>query len=246
MSEPVSAVIFDLDDTLFLQEVFLDQAWGHVARVAAVNGDIDAGMFEAALMRICREGSDKGRIIDRALASCGYDIPVAPLVQAFRTFEPERLPLLPGARQALHFLSSRLPLGLVTDGDPRLQRAKLRALGLGDEFAVVVLSDELGREHRKPDPAPFLAALARLALDASRVVFVGDRPGKDVVGAQGVGMRTIRVLTGEYRLAENLVKPWRIVASIADVVAELVDLIDVPASSGRELSRCRDREETRP
>jgi putative hydrolase of the HAD superfamily len=89
-------------------------------------------------------------------------------------------------------------------------------------FDVVVLSDTLGRECRKPHPAPFRAALDLLEVDVDAAVFVGDRPDKDVMGAVGVGMRVVRVRTGEYRAQPDLVGTW---ASVPDVVAaiELVE-----------------------
>ncbi len=97
-----------------------------------------------------------------------------------------------------------IKLALVTDGDPPLQAAKLAALGLAGRFAVVVYCDELGgRSARKPATAPFLAALEALGVSASRAVYVGDRPDKDVAGATAAGMRAVRVLTGEDRDAAN-------------------------------------------
>jgi putative hydrolase of the HAD superfamily len=104
----------------------------------------------------------------------------------------------------------------VTDGDPVIQRAKVRALAL--DVDVVVCSDENGREHRKPDPLPFFDALDALALDASGAVFVGDRPDKDVAGAIAAGMRAVRVHTGEYASRPDEPAPWRSVASAVDAI----------------------------
>jgi putative hydrolase of the HAD superfamily len=100
--------------------------------------------------------------------------------------------------EGLVALGERFQLGLVTDGYPPGQRAKVHALGLDGVFEVEVYSDEFGREHRKPDPLPFLTALEQLGVDASDAMFVGDRPGKDVKGARAVGMQAIRVRTGEH------------------------------------------------
>jgi FMN phosphatase YigB (HAD superfamily) len=79
----------------------------------------------------------------------------------------------------------------------------------------VVVSDELGGRHlRKPDPAPFLRALELLGQPATGVVHVGDRPAKDVRGAAAVGMRCVRVTTGEYaHLPDGPDRPWAAVAT---------------------------------
>ena len=129
---------------------------------------------EAALAEVAAEGSDRGTIIDRALLLVGVAperlrLVVPPLVEAFTTFAPDRLDCYPGVVTALARLRSRVPLACITDGTPAVQRAKLAALGLTDAFDVVVISDALGGRHlRKPHPAPFHAALARLGCGVRR------------------------------------------------------------------------------
>ncbi len=211
----IAAVLFDLDDTLYPQASWLRGAWVSVARAAAASG-VDPEAFDVALARRAAAGSDGGRVIDGALADVlRPDIPVAPLVQAMREHRSGPLACYPHVRAGLAALRGRVPIGLVTDGDPAMQRDKLRGLALEDAFDVVVLSDELGRDHRKPDPLPFRTALSALGLPAEVVVYVGDRPDKDVAGAQAVGMRAIRVHTGEHAEAPDVVAPWRDVADAA-------------------------------
>jgi putative hydrolase of the HAD superfamily len=214
----IRAVLFDLDDTLYDQQAWLAGAWEAVAGAATTFG-VPAGELTAALHAIAAEGSDRGRIVDRALERVGSaGVPVGPLVRAFCSHAPERLACYPGVAAALAGLRARCPVGLVTDGDPRVQRAKLAALGLGDAFDVMVLSDELGRQFRKPHPAPFRAALAGLGVDPGEALFVGDRPDKDVAGAAGAGMACIRVLTGEHAGACDVVAPLATVAGVVDAV----------------------------
>jgi putative hydrolase of the HAD superfamily len=103
---------------------------------------------------------------------------------------------------ALAALASRWPLVCLTDGNPRIQNAKLDALGLRDYFTEVVITDELGgRATRKPAPDGLLAAGECLGVQPSELVMVGDRPVKDTAIARAVGARCVRVLTGEYRAA---------------------------------------------
>ena len=194
----IGAVLFDLDDTLYGQEEWLAGAWSAVAAAAPPN--VDRVHFHAALLRVAAEGSDRGRIINRALETVGAGgVPVAPLVAAFRRHAPDRLDPYPGTVDGLNRLRATVPIALVTDGDPTIQRAKLDALGLFPLFDAVVFSDELGRRRRKPHPAPFLAAADALGVHPSRCLFVGDRPDKDVAGARAAGLAgAVRVRTGEY------------------------------------------------
>ena len=222
---PIEAVLFDLDDTLYEQAQWLDGAWRAVARMGPPL--IEERALLAALRTVAAEGSDRGRIIDRALAAVGRgDLAVAPFVEAFRRFRPDVLAPYPGVDACLTALGNAVPLGLVTDGDPALQASKLAALGLAHHFQVVVYSDELGgRGMRKPAPAPFLAALEQLGVDPAESVYVGDRPDKDVAGALATGMRAIRVLTGEYRDAPSEPEPWLTVDRVAELAPVLGPLL---------------------
>jgi putative hydrolase of the HAD superfamily len=211
----IRAVLFDLDDTLYPQAEWLRGAWRSVSEAGAGLG-LDPGALEATLVSICAEGSDRGLIIDRALARIGApDTPLAPLIEAFRAHAPRSLAPYPGVRAALERLRDELAVALVSDGDVAIQRAKLRALGLEEAFDVIVLSDALGRGMRKPNPAPFERALAALGVDAEQAMFIGDRPEKDVAGAAGAGIRAIRVFTGEYAGMPDTPAPW---ASARDAV----------------------------
>ena len=214
----IRAVLFDLDDTLYEQAAWLRGAWLAVATRAAAWG-IDPSAMERALTHVAGAGSDRGGIIDNALTLVGATrVPVAPLVACFRSYTPTSLDPYPGVADALARLATRCPLGLVSDGEPAGQRAKLAALGLERHFSVVVWSDELGRAHRKPDPLPFRLALGRLDVAAGDAVYIGDRPSKDVAGPAAIGMRAIRVRTGEWRDDPDDKRCWTSVDTVLDAV----------------------------
>ncbi len=214
----VDAVLFDLDDTLYLQRTFLAGAWDAVALRGEVFG-ISGPVFRAALEVVASEGSDRGGIIDRALAAINASCDVAPLVAAFKAHAPAWLPVIVDDLHArLEALRKLVPIGLVTDGDPTIQHAKLRALGLESAFDTVVVSDTWGRAYRKPHRLPFDLALSALGVEPERAVYIGDRPDKDVVGAAAVGMRSVRVRSGEYADRPNSITPW---AEADDVIGAL-------------------------
>jgi putative hydrolase of the HAD superfamily len=219
VSRPVRAALFDLDDTLYCHNDWLDGAWTAVAE-AALRLGLDGPALDASLRRVAKSGSDQGGIIDAALEAIGVAAALAvdPLVAAFRAHQPATLECFDGVVDALTRLQADVPIALVTDGDVGVQRSKLEALGLIDAFDVVVLSDELGRKFRKPHRRPFRAALARLGIDAADAVFIGDRPDKDIAGAIGVGMRAIRVRSGEYRDQPNVPGTWASLPKVVDAI----------------------------
>ena len=95
--------------------------------------------------------------------------------------------VLPGVREALARLRAHgLALAVVANWDFSLY-AHLGTHRLRSWFDAVVVSGVLG--VRKPDPAPFTAALKQLGVAAARAVHVGDHPPDDEVGAHAAGMR---------------------------------------------------------
>jgi putative hydrolase of the HAD superfamily len=103
--------------------------------------------------------------------------------QYIGTFE---FKILPGVQTALAELRARgLALAVVANWDFSLHE-HLRQHALDESFDVVVTSAETGA--RKPDPAPFRAALGQLRIEAARAIHVGDHPPHDEVGARAAGL----------------------------------------------------------
>jgi putative hydrolase of the HAD superfamily len=221
-----STLLIDLDDTLVPQAPFLSAAWTHVAQVLADRCGHEASHIEGRLNFWCSQGSDRGGIIDRTIDDLVLDPDLLAVgVKAFREFRPESLPPYPGVVDGLRTLrASGIRIGIVTDGNVELQRAKVEAANLVHEVDVIVFSDSLGREHRKPHRAPFEQALALLGASAHSAVMIGDRPAKDVAGAAALGLRTIRVRQGEYALIPDIPRATYCVDSVAQALQILIEL----------------------
>ncbi len=65
---------------------------------------------------------------------------------------------------------------------------KLEFLGLQGYWDTVLCSEESG--NLKPDTEPFLIVCKRLGIPADQVLFVGDNPRYDIIGAIRAGMKT--------------------------------------------------------
>jgi putative hydrolase of the HAD superfamily len=84
------------------------------------------------------------------------------------------------------------------------QRAKAEALGLPGRLDLLLFSDTLGVECRKPSPVPFRRVMEHFDAGASDCVYIGDNPIKDFIGARRLGWKTVRVRRplGEHARAE--------------------------------------------
>lgn len=193
------AVLFDLDYTLYDQSQYVACALAQVAAAVARdvprrNGALTSSIIEAW----CTLGPDHDRLFDTWLAAHGLlsRERVQKCIAVFHAYRPARLAPYRGVKKMLRALKARR-LGMITDGEPCMQRTKVAALGLAGRFDVIVYSGELSRA--KPDPEVFRRALQALDVRPEDSVFVGDHPVRDVMGARRVGMRAIRVLTGPFR-----------------------------------------------
>ncbi|MDA1279396.1 MAG: HAD family hydrolase [Chloroflexi bacterium] len=83
-----------------------------------------------------------------------------------------------------------LDWGVVTNGDTN-QLRKVEATGLNGRIPFVLASKLFGVD--KPAPEVFMEAvrlLGRPGIQTEEILFVGDNPYTDIIGAHGVGMKT--------------------------------------------------------
>jgi len=96
-----------------------------------------------------------------------------------------------GAHEALRALrADGIATAVVSNFDRRLHQV-LADLQLAPWLDVVVLPSDVGAA--KPDPAPLLAALARLDCAPEQAALVGDDPERDFAVARRLGLRAIDV-----------------------------------------------------
>jgi FMN phosphatase YigB (HAD superfamily) len=87
---------------------------------------------------------------------------------------------------------------------------------LGQHLEMTISSCEFG--YRKPHPSIYEAGVQRMGVDASEIIFVGDRVEQDVVGPARLGMRT--VLTLQYREedpAAGAIKPDAVIRHLSEL-----------------------------
>jgi putative hydrolase of the HAD superfamily len=199
----LNAIVFDLDDTLFLERDYALSGFRAVAEWVEGSLGIAAEEAYADLGRLFDQGT-RTATFDSWLTARGRSLESVPaMVHVFREHEPKIRPL-PAAERLLQLLRPNYALGLVTDGYSTVQRKKLAALGIEHHFDAVVISDELGRPAWKPSPVPFQVVLEAIGVESHAAVYIADNPIKDFLGARRAGMWSIRFRApeGVYRELE--------------------------------------------
>jgi putative hydrolase of the HAD superfamily len=186
---PIRVVFFDLDDTL-CDTIGTREARARLAfeAIASERPQLEREEFVARVM------SPMGDRIVRGVPPIVEELGLAAMEPGEKAigawfFEGciELLHAVDGVVETIERIRDSYALGLITNGDAKVQRAKWLRLNLGID--LVVISSECGFE--KPDPRIFEHALVAASVDAREAVFVGDRLDVDVAGAKAAGMRAV-------------------------------------------------------
>jgi sugar-phosphatase len=176
-------LLIDLDGTLVDTTAAVEGAW----RTLASELGIDFERLEPFI---------HGIPADQALAnalphlSASARREIADRVQAQQASPDQPAVPLPGARRLLEQLPPR-DWAIVTSGDARLATASMTKAGIGQP-PVLVTADDIA--PGKPDPAPYLAAAARLGAHPRDCLVIEDSPAGVEAGHAAL-MRVLAVQT---------------------------------------------------
>lgn len=181
-SSQADLIVFDLDDTLYLERDFA--ASGFVA----VGDWMGCGAFAPRCQALFDAGH-RGDIFNRALEQAGRVADLTDLVSIYRHHAPQIAPC-PDAARYLATHDDRF--GLITDGPERMQRNKIAALGLEPHFDQVIPTGQWSGDFGKPHPRAFQMIADRAG--SRRCIYVADNAAKDFVTPRRMGWVGVQIL----------------------------------------------------
>lgn len=133
----------------------------------------------------------------------------------------ERLPLVPGAREAVQRLGERWPLGLASSSNRGLIDLVLELADLSAWFEVTLSSEEVARG--KPAPDVYLEVARGLSVPADRCAAIEDsRNG--ILSASAAEMRVIAIPNRQFPPGEEaLASADRTLDSVEDLSPDTVE-----------------------
>ncbi len=145
----------------------------------------------------------------------------AEVVRRLEELYRERLPALPGAREAVERLAARWPLALASSSNRELIDLSLELLGVAPLFEATVSSEEVARG--KPAPDVYLEAARRLGIEPGRAAAVEDSHN-GIRSARAAGMRVLAIPNRHFPPdADALAEADAVLDSLADLTVGAVD-----------------------
>jgi HAD superfamily hydrolase (TIGR01509 family) len=182
----IEAVVFDLDGVLLDTEELWDEARHQLAEERGAPWPDDA---QRAMMGM--SSPEWSQYMHEAIG-----LPEAPeqisgeVVRRLEALYRERLPLVPGALEAVRRIGAHWPLGIASSSNRPLIDLFLELTGGRDLFRATVSSEEV--ERGKPAPEVYVEAARRLGVDRARCAAIEDSEN-GIRSAAAAGMRVVTI-----------------------------------------------------
>jgi HAD superfamily hydrolase (TIGR01509 family) len=191
----ITTFVFDLDGILLDSE----QAWDE-ARQEVVRAHGGTWRPEATRAMLGMSSPEWSRYVSERLAVSLSPAAVnAAVVEAMLAGYRERLPLLPGAREAVERLAEAFTIGLASSSNREVIDLVLARMGVGERFAATVSSEEVARG--KPAPDVYLEAIRRLGAAPDACAAVEDSEN-GIRSAHAAGLRVLAIPNPHFPPAE--------------------------------------------
>jgi putative hydrolase of the HAD superfamily len=219
----IKAIVFDLDDTLYPQIDFKRSGFRAVADWLTSRIDMDRKVIVDKLEGILDDYGPSypwmfNRLIERTSIPKAY---LPDMIEVFIGHSPA-IDCFDGVVPMITRLGKKYRLGILTDGRRTVQQGKIAALGLASMVDAVLCSDALGLE--KPASELFAWFERQFSMAGNKLLYVGDNPFKDFIGARQREWATVGVRTGEHAAVDvnESYRPDRWI----DAVTELEGLLN--------------------
>lgn len=185
----LKVILFDLDDTLYNEIEYIKSGFYKIAEF--LQNKVEKEKTFNMLMEAFKTGKQP---INYVLENCNIEEPqiLDKCLQIYQNQKPD-IVLSNQVKNLLELLRTQeFRIGLITDGRPNGQRAKIEALGLEEYMDEIIITDELGGIlFRKPNDIAFRIMKYRFDVEYEEMIYIGDNIRKDFIAPKALGMRWI-------------------------------------------------------
>lgn len=195
----IRVIGFDLDNTLYNQELFEFEVFEDISNIVSKTFHIDKEGYLEKLKQLYNTG-EKEFLFDKAMSKLYGKIPINwdsfvkdNILNFYRNFIPKNILPYDGMVNILKTLKKEnYKLALITNGNSKVQNNKIDGLGIRKYFDLILISDDYKPRRRKPDTHMFEEALSFFNIEASQMVYIGDDIVRDKA-CENVGIKFFNI-----------------------------------------------------
>jgi putative hydrolase of the HAD superfamily len=180
----LKALIFDLDDTLLDRRKSLEKFLKKIYDKLKPGNVINYPDFYKISVEIDNFGQiSRSGFFKRLFNEIGINnLSVSEYEKYWNNNFPDySVPMENLYKMLKHLRKRKYKIGIITNGDNKVQRNKIRKLKIKKYLDAVLISSELGVS--KPNKNIFLKALYKLKIENHEALYIGDNPFTDIMGA---------------------------------------------------------------
>ncbi|CAM3829876.1 HAD family hydrolase [Arcobacter cloacae] len=195
----IKSVLFDLDNTLYDEDEYFKKVFKLFALKNEINYSKILEIFDDNNFRIRNKD-----LFSEVLKEINFytEDRQNELFELYKSIDCS-LKLYDDAINILGYLRRlNIKVVVITNGVVEVQRNKVKSLSLDKYVDFIVYAREKGIEYEKPHSYSFEKALELVNSKNNEVIYIGDHPYTDIVGAEKLKIKTLRFLNG---YASNIV-----------------------------------------
>jgi HAD superfamily hydrolase (TIGR01509 family) len=217
----IKAIIFDMDGLLVDSEPYWDEARRIMAVEAGATWDWTADDQNTVMGK-----STKGWVsfmIERFNLTLSPRSVEEKIIDNMLQLYKERIPFLPGAREAVSMSAMNFSVGLASGSPQNLIEMVVGDRSLQGKFQVTLSGDQF--DQGKPAPDIYLAAAAKLGVQPEHCLCLEDS-GNGILAGKRAGMKVIAVPDARfYPAAEKLAQADLILESLTHFSLDTIAML---------------------
>ena len=188
----IKAVIFDLDNTLYDENSYFLKVFEAFSKIYNIDINLFKNIFDDIFILESRD------IFTDILKKIDFysQEKQKQLFELYKSIDCN-LELYSEAYELINYLNNKnINIAIITNGVLEAQKNKVRVLDLEKITNKIVYAREFGKDFEKPHEKPYIQTLKLLNVKKEDVLFIGDHPETDIIGATKVGIKALRFMNG--------------------------------------------------